>query len=200
MSVTDEQQHPTVDEELDKKPGEPPADRSPVQRAARAVLRLVVAFVTGVFGELFGRAFREGRVDMKGRPTGTRTVQSITSLLYAAAVAAIVFAGKIRGHTDFAVTVDDGGGSLLVPRSTLWVTVLMLLVCLALLLAGVMGNLTDRITHGHVIDFLLFDLHIPFAHPWPAFNVADSCICIAVGCFIFHSFRQSAKPQPAAVE
>ena len=65
-------------------------------------------------------------------------------------------------------------------------------VALALLLAGVLGNLTDRLLHGHVIDFLLFDLHLPFAHPWPAFNVADSCICIAVGCFIVHSFRQNA--------
>ena len=63
-------------------------------------------------------------------------------------------------------------------------------VSLALLLAGVMGNLTDRFVHGHVIDFLLFDLHIPLAHPWPAFNVADSCICIAVVCFIIQSFWQ----------
>ena len=64
-------------------------------------------------------------------------------------------------------------------------------VALALLLGGVLGNLTDRLMHGHVIDFLLLDLHIPLAHPWPAFNVADSCICIAVVCFIIHSFRQS---------
>jgi signal peptidase II len=64
---------------------------------------------------------------------------------------------------------------------------------LGLLLAGIMGNLTDRFLHGHVIDFLLFDLHIPFAHPWPAFNVADSCICIAVVCFIIHSFKQNRE-------
>jgi signal peptidase II len=66
-------------------------------------------------------------------------------------------------------------------------------ISLALLLAGVMGNLTDRFMHGHVIDFLLFDLHVPLAHPWPAFNVADSCICIAVVCFILHSFRQNTE-------
>ena len=51
-------------------------------------------------------------------------------------------------------------------------------VSLALLLAGVLGNLTDRLLYGYVIDFLLFDLHIPFAHPWPAFNVADSAIVV----------------------
>ncbi len=61
-------------------------------------------------------------------------------------------------------------------------------VSLALLLAGVLGNLTDRLLYGHVIDFLLFDLHIRFAHPWPAFNVADSCISVAVVLFVVHSF------------
>ncbi len=66
-------------------------------------------------------------------------------------------------------------------------------IALGLLLAGILGNLTDRLWHGHVIDFLLFDLHFPLAHPWPAFNVADSCICIAVCCFIIHSFRQPAS-------
>jgi len=66
-------------------------------------------------------------------------------------------------------------------------------ISLALLLAGILGNLTDRVLYGHVIDFLLFDLHIPYAHPWPAFNVADSCISVAVVLFIIHSFWQS-KP------
>jgi len=61
---------------------------------------------------------------------------------------------------------------------------------LALLLAGIVGNLTDRLLYGHVIDFLLFDLHVPYAHPWPAFNVADSCISVAVVLFIIQSFRK----------
>jgi len=61
---------------------------------------------------------------------------------------------------------------------------------LALLLAGILGNLTDRLLYGHVIDFLLFNLHIPYADPWPAFNAADSCISIAVVLFIIHSFSK----------
>ena len=61
-------------------------------------------------------------------------------------------------------------------------------VSLALLLAGILGNLTDRLLYGHVIDFLLFNLHIRYADPWPAFNVADSCISVAVVLFIIHSF------------
>ena len=68
-------------------------------------------------------------------------------------------------------------------------------VSLALLLAGVMGNLTDRFLHGHVIDFLLVDLHVPLAHPWPAFNIADSCICIAVVFFILHSFKKRREAE-----
>jgi len=68
-------------------------------------------------------------------------------------------------------------------------------VSLALLLAGILGNLTDRLLHGHVIDFLLFNLHVRYADPWPAFNVADSCISIAVVLFIIHSFRgQKSAP------
>lgn len=67
-------------------------------------------------------------------------------------------------------------------------------VSLALLLAGILGNLTDRLLYGHVIDFLLFNLHIRFADPWPAFNIADSCISIAVVLFIVHSFGNQKNP------
>ena len=67
-------------------------------------------------------------------------------------------------------------------------------VSLALLLAGILGNLTDRLLYGHVIDFLLLNLHVRYADPWPAFNVADSCISIAVVLFIIHSFRKQEHP------
>lgn len=59
----------------------------------------------------------------------------------------------------------------------------------ALLVAGILGNVTDRLVHSHVVDFLLFDLHFPGANPFPAFNIADSCICIAAALFILGSFR-----------
>jgi len=63
----------------------------------------------------------------------------------------------------------------------------------ALLFSGVLGNLTDRLLHGAVIDFLSFDLHIPFANPWPSFNVADSCICIAAVLFVVASWKNDVK-------
>jgi len=87
------------------------------------------------------------------------------------------------------------------PKSLWWPRNSWRDLSLALLLAGVLGNLTDRLLYGHVIDFLLFDFgsHVPsFLHPWPAFNVADSCISIAVVFFVVHSFRQEKKaPEPA---
>ena len=52
---------------------------------------------------------------------------------------------------------------------------------LALLLGGATGNLTDRILHGAVTDFIEVYLHfLPWRvfNPWPAFNVADSAITI----------------------
>ena len=67
-----------------------------------------------------------------------------------------------------------------------------------LLVPGILGNLTDRIAHGHVIDFLSFDLHVPGAHPWPSFNVADSCICVAVGLFLISSFQDMRRKPPTA--
>src|ERR1051326_2288522 len=70
-------------------------------------------------------------------------------------------------------------------------------VSLALLLAGILGNLTDRLLYCHVIDFLLFYLHVRYADPWPAFNVADSCISIAVALFIIHSFRRQSAGKAA---
>ena len=48
----------------------------------------------------------------------------------------------------------------------------------ALLLAGIAGNLTDRLRLGYVIDFIL--LHAGGYH-WPNFNVADAAICVGAG-------------------
>ncbi len=61
-------------------------------------------------------------------------------------------------------------------------------VALGLLLAGVAGNLTDRVFRspgpfrGHVIDFLM----LPH---WPVFNVADICIDVAAGLILVLAFR-----------
>ena len=66
-------------------------------------------------------------------------------------------------------------------------------VSLALLLAGILGNLTDRLLYGHVIDFVLVNLHIRYADPWPAFNVADSCISIGVGLLLYDGLFENRR-------
>ncbi|NND55007.1 MAG: lipoprotein signal peptidase [Gammaproteobacteria bacterium] len=56
---------------------------------------------------------------------------------------------------------------------------------LAMILAGAIGNLIDRLLYGYVIDFLLLyyeDL------AWPAFNVADSAITVGVAFVLFDGF------------
>lgn len=66
----------------------------------------------------------------------------------------------------------------------------------ALLVAGLAGNLTDRLWYGHVIDFLYFQAG-PGGPHWPAFNVADSCICVAVVCFLWSSIQEMKSPAAA---
>ena len=63
----------------------------------------------------------------------------------------------------------------------------MFCLALSLILGGALGNLWDRITLGHVVDFL--DFYIGSYH-WPAFNIADSAIFIGAALLIIDSFRQ----------
>jgi signal peptidase II len=57
---------------------------------------------------------------------------------------------------------------------------------LSLIIGGAIGNLIDRLQYGYVIDFL--DLYVG-THHWPAFNVADSAICIGTGLLLIEAFR-----------
>ena len=65
----------------------------------------------------------------------------------------------------------------------------VLSVALALVLGGAFGNLYDRVLHGYVIDFVQW--HVA-GYYWPAFNIADSAICLGAGLMIFDSFRKPA--------
>lgn len=57
--------------------------------------------------------------------------------------------------------------------------------CLGLIGGGAVGNLIDRFRFGSVVDFL--DFYIG-SHHWPAFNLADSAICLGIGFFIWAGF------------
>ncbi|MFI4957271.1 MAG: signal peptidase II [Gammaproteobacteria bacterium] len=54
-------------------------------------------------------------------------------------------------------------------------------VGLSLIIGGAIGNVIDRLQYGYVIDFLDFFVGV---HHWPAFNVADSAICIGTGLLL----------------
>ncbi|WP_372717664.1 signal peptidase II [Immundisolibacter sp.] len=57
---------------------------------------------------------------------------------------------------------------------------------LALVLGGAVGNLVDRLRLGHVVDFL--DVYYRAWH-WPAFNIADSAICIGAVLLVWGMWR-----------
>ena len=59
------------------------------------------------------------------------------------------------------------------------------LVGLGLIFGGAVGNLWDTVVHGHVRDFLEFNLGFMV---WPTFNVADSCITVGAFLLFFHFF------------
>lgn len=63
----------------------------------------------------------------------------------------------------------------------------MFSTALALILGGAVGNLIDRMVYGHVVDFL--DFHVGGWH-WPAFNVADSAICVGAALFVLDELRR----------
>lgn len=62
---------------------------------------------------------------------------------------------------------------------------------LLLVLSGGIGNLIDRIFRGEVVDFI--DIGYKEVYRWPAFNVADSCVCIGVTFFVISLLFFSKK-------
>lgn len=62
-------------------------------------------------------------------------------------------------------------------------------ISLALIIGGAIGNVIDRLIYGYVIDFL--DVYAGSYH-WPAFNIADSAICVGAVLLIIDSFRKPA--------
>ncbi|MEA3362201.1 MAG: signal peptidase II [Thermodesulfobacteriota bacterium] len=63
-------------------------------------------------------------------------------------------------------------------------------LALGLILSGALGNLVDRVRFGEVIDFL--DAHW-YNYHWPAFNVADSAICVGVTIMLICSWHEERE-------
>lgn len=74
-------------------------------------------------------------------------------------------------------------------------------VALGLIFGGILGNLLDRLLYGHVVDFLYFYVNRRAGGGeagFPAFNVADSAICIGVSLVFWNSLREETPAASAA--
>lgn len=63
---------------------------------------------------------------------------------------------------------------------------------LAMVISGAAGNLIDRIRYNFVIDFLDFHWHMDYH--FPAFNIADSAICVGVGLLMLDMLKEKDAP------
>ena len=70
-----------------------------------------------------------------------------------------------------------------------------LAIALALILGGALGNLYDRIAYGHVVDFIL--VHWQNRWYFPAFNFADSAICVGAVMLALDMFKSKKTGEPA---
>lgn len=66
----------------------------------------------------------------------------------------------------------------------------LLPVAFSLILGGALGNAYDRLVYGYVIDFLVVYYQ---DWQWPAFNIADSAICVGAALLIFDMFRNDER-------
>jgi signal peptidase II len=71
-------------------------------------------------------------------------------------------------------------------------------VALGLIAGGAVGNLIDRLIHARVVDFILVDLDVWPADPWPVFNVADIVLVVGVGLIALDVVlnRRTTRPAP----
>lgn len=72
-------------------------------------------------------------------------------------------------------------------------------IAFGMIFGGIVGNLIDRLTVGHVIDFIYFYVQSRGGeqHGFPAFNIADSAICTGVGLIFLITWRSEHAAKPA---
>jgi len=117
----------------------------------------------------------------------------VNSLIFSLAALAIilvlvVWLGRVRATFLAAV--------LIIVALVFWLARVrgnLLAVAIGLVIGGAIGNVVDRLRFGAVIDFL--DFHLASWH-WPAFNLADSAICLGVAAMLLDGvLLRRATPQ-----
>jgi signal peptidase II len=121
------------------------------------------------------------------------------------------------GNTGAAWSMFHGNNELLAIVSLAAVLVLFLMrrhfeihtllgqSALGLMFGGIVGNLIDRLQYHHVVDFLRFYIKPRFGDEvgFPAFNIADSAICVGVGLLFILSWRNdpgARNTEPSAAK
>ncbi|MDY6834710.1 MAG: signal peptidase II [Chloroflexota bacterium] len=66
-------------------------------------------------------------------------------------------------------------------------------VSIGMVLGGTLGNLTDRLWHGHVIDFI--DIRLCQNYHWPTFNIADCAIVVGAFGLAYYMLRATFRDQ-----
>lgn len=69
---------------------------------------------------------------------------------------------------------------------------------LSFLLAGIVGNLIDRVRLGEVVDFI--DFHWYESYTWPTFNIADAAICVGAALLAMEMMREQKVSQTQTTE
>ncbi|HEX4948613.1 MAG TPA: signal peptidase II [Blastocatellia bacterium] len=69
---------------------------------------------------------------------------------------------------------------------------------LSFLLAGIVGNLIDRVRLGEVVDFI--DFHWYEKYTWPTFNIADAAICVGAVLLALEMMREQKVTQAQTTE
>ncbi len=107
--------------------------------------------------------------------------------------------GLLRGHTEFLILVSIIGvlGVLFYYRANGRESAL-LRYSLALLLGGALGNLTDRLFRGAVVDFI--SVQVWSDYYFPTFNVADSALTIGLFALAFYVLRNRATEKRQEAE
>jgi signal peptidase II len=98
------------------------------------------------------------------------------------------------GSLFFVVVSVVAIGSILILLTRLKEDEVIISLSLSFILSGAVGNLIDRLWHGEVVDFL--DFYVSSYH-WPAFNIADSAICVGIGLMILVLFVKDHKKKIA---
>jgi signal peptidase II len=127
-------------------------------------------------------------VELELRPGEFRPVSGFFNLVLAYnRGAAFSFLSEASGWQRYAfIVIALGAIGLILRLLARHASERLFALSLSLILGGATGNLWDRATLGHVVDFL--DFHAAGYH-WPAFNVADSAITVGAALLIWDAFR-----------